>query len=65
MILWRDCGAASQDAFAATWYGRAESDSFNKLLLGTQLTWREVALLRAYARYMKQTGRFFPRLGSA
>ncbi|MFT5482229.1 MAG: glutamate dehydrogenase [Halieaceae bacterium] len=43
-----------KEAFAAIWYGEAESDEFNKLLLGTQLTWREIALLRAYARYMKQ-----------
>ncbi len=42
------------DAFERIWYGEAESDSFNRLLLGTQLNWREVALLRAYAKYLKQ-----------
>jgi glutamate dehydrogenase len=40
--------------FASIWSGRAESDTFNRLILGTQLSWREVAILRAYARYMKQ-----------
>ena len=42
------------DAFERIWFGEAESDGFNKLLLGTRLSWREVALLRALARYLKQ-----------
>ena len=41
-------------AFERIWFGEAESDAFNRLLLGTQLNWREVALLRAYAKYLKQ-----------
>ncbi|BFM16430.1 NAD-glutamate dehydrogenase GdhB [Maricurvus nonylphenolicus] len=44
-----------QDAFAAIWRGKAESDAFNRLVLGARLSWREVAILRGYARYMKQT----------
>jgi glutamate dehydrogenase len=43
-----------QEAFARIWYGDAESDSFNKLVLGTGLSWRDVGMLRAYARYLKQ-----------
>lgn len=43
-----------QEAFRAIWFGKAENDSFNRLLLGANLDWRDVALLRAYARYMKQ-----------
>lgn len=43
-----------QEAFRAIWFGKAENDSFNRLLLGANLGWRDVALLRAYARYMKQ-----------
>ncbi|MCP5334277.1 MAG: NAD-glutamate dehydrogenase [Oceanospirillaceae bacterium] len=43
-----------QDAFAAIWRREAENDSFNRLLLGAHLEWRDVGLLRAYARYMKQ-----------
>jgi glutamate dehydrogenase len=42
------------DAFARIWFGEAESDNFNRLLLGTQMNWREIALLRAYAKYLKQ-----------
>lgn len=43
-----------EDAFARIWFGDAENDSFNRLLLGTRLNWREIALLRAYARYLRQ-----------
>ena len=43
-----------EDAFARIWFGEAESDSFNRLLIGTRLSWREIALLRAYARYLRQ-----------
>src|SRR5690606_35691387 len=42
-----------QDAFAAIWRGEADSDEFNRLVLGARLYWREVVLLRAYAAYMK------------
>ncbi len=45
-----------QEAFARVWYGDAENDAFNKLVLGTGLGWRACAMLRAYARHMKQTG---------
>ncbi|MCP5019564.1 MAG: NAD-glutamate dehydrogenase [Ketobacter sp.] len=45
-----------QDAFLNTWRGMAEDDSFNRLVLSVGLDWREVAMLRAYARYFKQTG---------
>ncbi|GAA5316830.1 MAG: NAD-glutamate dehydrogenase GdhB [Candidatus Pelagadaptatus aseana] len=44
-----------QDAFESIWRGSAESDSFNHLVLGARLEWREVSVLRAYACYMKQT----------
>lgn len=44
-----------QDAFSAIWSGVAESDPFNRLVLAARLNWREVSMLRAYARYLKQT----------
>ncbi len=44
-----------QDAFAAVWRSETESDAFNRLVLGARLSWREVSMLRTYARYMKQT----------
>ena len=43
-----------QDAFLAAWRGDAETDDFNRLVLLAGLSWREVAVLRAYARYMRQ-----------
>lgn len=43
-----------QDTFAAVWHGELESDGFNRLVLNAGLTSREVMLLRAYARYMRQ-----------
>ena len=43
-----------EQAFAKIWQGVAESDAFNRLILGARLSWREVSLLRAYAGYLKQ-----------
>jgi glutamate dehydrogenase len=45
-----------KDAFAATWRGEVENDGFNRLLLATGLTAREIVVLRAYCRYLLQTG---------
>lgn len=45
-----------QDAFNQIWKGRAESDLFNALVLKAQLNWREIAVLRAYTKYLRQTG---------
>jgi glutamate dehydrogenase len=46
-------------AFAAAWLGAAESDGFNALVLASGLTWREATVIRAYARYLRQTGYTF------
>ena len=43
-----------QEAFANIIAGNAENDAFNRLVLAAGLNWREVALLRAYGRYLKQ-----------
>lgn len=43
-----------QAAFREIWNGFAENDDFNQLIMLCGLGWREVALLRAYARYNKQ-----------
>lgn len=45
-----------EEALHAIWRGVTESDSFNRLVLAARLEWRPVALLRAYARYLKQLG---------
>ncbi len=43
-------------AFLAVWNHMSDNDSFNQLVLGTSLSWRDIAVLRAYARYSKQLG---------
>ncbi|MDA1089150.1 MAG: NAD-glutamate dehydrogenase [Proteobacteria bacterium] len=45
-----------QDAFVRVWRGDIESDGFNALVSGVGLTWREVVILRAYAKYLRQAG---------
>jgi glutamate dehydrogenase len=50
-----------QDAFAHSWRGAVENDGFNRLVLGAELTWQEVALLRAIAKYLRQAGSTFSR----
>lgn len=43
-----------QEAFENIWFKRAENDGFNQLVLSAQLNWKEVSILRAYAKYFKQ-----------
>ena len=43
-----------EGALLALWDGRIEDDGFNALVLDAQLTWRQVAVLRAYAKYLRQ-----------
>ncbi|HKH58367.1 MAG TPA: NAD-glutamate dehydrogenase [Rubrobacter sp.] len=48
-----------QEAFARAWRGTVENDSFNRLVLRARLTWREISILRAYCKYLRQTGTTF------
>ncbi|NVK41983.1 MAG: NAD-glutamate dehydrogenase [Oceanospirillaceae bacterium] len=43
-----------KEAFLSIWEGRADNDDFNRLVLAAHLNSREVAMLRAYAAYLKQ-----------
>jgi glutamate dehydrogenase len=45
-----------KSAFTAVWTGRMDSDSFNQLTLIAGVPWRMVTVLRAYCRYLLQTG---------
>ncbi|MBE9374467.1 NAD-glutamate dehydrogenase [Saccharopolyspora sp. HNM0983] len=45
-----------EEAFRAIWQGDAEVDRFNALVLRTGLSWRQSAVLRAYAKYLRQAG---------
>jgi glutamate dehydrogenase len=48
-----------EDALTALWQGQTEDDGFNALVLTAGLTWREVTLLRAVAKYLRQGGMRF------
>ncbi len=48
-----------EDAVTALWLGQTEDDGFNALVLTCGLTWREVTLLRAFAKYLRQGGMRF------
>ncbi len=43
-----------QDALYQVWKKQLEDDGFNRLVLATGLSGREVSILRAYAKYMRQ-----------
>jgi glutamate dehydrogenase len=45
-----------KEAFLSAFAGTIDNDSFNKLVLLAGLSAREVTVLRAYARYLRQTG---------
>src|SRR6266536_2973665 len=45
-----------ENAFSATWRGEAEVDGFNELVVRAGLTWRQVVILRAYGKYLRQAG---------
>lgn len=45
-----------QETFINICSGLSENDGFNKLVLGAELSWREIIILRAYAKYLRQTG---------
>jgi len=43
-------------AFDHIWAGDMESDSLNALILLAGLSWREVTVIRAYTKYLRQAG---------
>ncbi|MBU6235843.1 MAG: NAD-glutamate dehydrogenase, partial [Alphaproteobacteria bacterium] len=44
----------AEAALLAIWYGEAESDALNALVMTAGLEWRDVVILRAYTKYMQQ-----------
>ncbi|MFB9659551.1 NAD-glutamate dehydrogenase [Glycomyces mayteni] len=48
-----------ENAFRAAWAGEAESDRLNELVIHAGLTWRQVVVLRALAKYLRQCGFVF------
>jgi glutamate dehydrogenase len=45
-----------QATFAKIWFQQVENDGFNKLVLSTGLGWKQITILRAYAKYFRQMG---------
>ncbi|MFT5808308.1 MAG: glutamate dehydrogenase [Moritella dasanensis] len=45
--------------FHQVWENRLENDGFNKLVLKTNLSGRQISVLRSYAKYMRQIGNNF------
>ncbi len=45
-----------KDALRAVWTARADSDGFNRLTLHAGIPWQQVSVIRAYCRYLLQTG---------
>jgi glutamate dehydrogenase len=43
-------------AFSASYIGDSESDGFNALVMGADLDWRDVSVLRSIGRYLRQVG---------
>ncbi|WP_016954989.1 NAD-glutamate dehydrogenase [Catenovulum agarivorans] len=48
-----------QNAFTNVWFNQLEDDGFNRLVLQAEMSGREVAILRCYAKYMRQIGSSF------
>lgn len=51
--------ALFENAFASVWTGEVENDDFNRLVLRAQLGARDVTIMRAYAKYLRQVGSTF------
>jgi glutamate dehydrogenase len=49
-------GPRVADAVLAAWRGHLIVDSLNRLVLTARMSWRDVAVLRAYRRYRRQIG---------
>jgi glutamate dehydrogenase len=45
-----------QETFARVWRRDVENDGFNRLVLRAMLGWREIVILRAYSKYLRQAG---------
>src|SRR5947208_2822444 len=48
-----------KDCFVRAWRGDVEDDGFNRLLLRAGLTWRQITVLRAIGKYLRQAGTTF------
>ncbi len=49
-------GPRFRETFEKVWLGHKDNDGFNRLVLAADLNWREVSILRTYARWYGQLG---------
>ncbi len=49
-------GTRFADALDKLWSNALENDGLNRLVLGAGLAWRDIAVLRSYAKYLRQAG---------
>ena len=52
--FWEQLKSKFEDAFNAIWHEKIDDDSFNELVVTAGVQWRDAALMRAYAAYLKQ-----------
>jgi len=45
-----------ESMFMAIWTGKAEDDGYNRLVLTADLAWRDIAVVRALSKYLRQAG---------
>jgi glutamate dehydrogenase len=45
-----------EDAFGKVWAGEIDNDGFNRLVMRAQLSWRDIVVLRAFCKYLRQVG---------
>jgi glutamate dehydrogenase len=53
-VDFEDIHDAFQESFRRIWRGDMENDGFNRLVLGAELDWREVVVLRAFYKFLRQ-----------
>jgi glutamate dehydrogenase len=51
-----DAGVIFENAFISVWNGESDNDAYGGLVLAAGLTSRQVTVIRAYGRYLRQAG---------
>ncbi len=52
----KEASARFREVFLSLWSGGSENDRINALVLSTGFNWRQLRVIRAYAKYLLQTG---------
>jgi glutamate dehydrogenase len=50
----KDVQETFENALHNIWYKRAENDALNRLILNANMPWRDIVILRAYTKYLRQ-----------